>query len=702
MEGADEAKQTEAKAAETSSVEAPAAMVNGTEDKKSAGEKKRKAAEGAGASSAAAAAVADKGDRPRRGKEKAEGFYKPSAQVARGLHEDEEPKEKKGHLIPKGKGEKLGSLMDPKAWKHIADENIKKFHRCLYNTDGTKTTRKPEISKWTGISGEKGTATQEDLERRLKTATVKQLQDICTIVGLTHSGTKDELSSELAEFLSCPKGDFAGKKLHSTGGKKSSKKSGKTSSKASSAKSKGGSGVKRPPGKFILFCNERRAAVKQEMEAEGVDAAPKEINKRLGEEWNDMDDDEKKPYKDKAEELLAAWKQSTGGGSSSKKGKKGEGDEDDEDEGEEDENEAVQGQGGAKRCRVDGLPESSGAAQPVFLPGLSLPTDVMRDVFLPLITPNDSTALCRTSEAVSSALEAGVAADIDSIIRHDGLTGVIGYRQVRQSTGVRRLVRRLRLIRLHYLMVAGGDWRGSVPLLRLAKSCGRVKQLPIELTKNDLQHVGSKAVIDSRPPSMRQYALFSHRLSQRMRLTRDAGGGDEMGGDEVTVYTDQTVPARYRDRFDPDDPVCEYGGVVYDGFRGMIIKSMAFGSSRLVSNRFYNGRPPSAECHRINVLLDQQPPLWDCRTIGYHLHTPRRFVILCGDEEGDDFLAFIEMTKDPYGTADMYLYTTEAPQSGVGGAGSPLTVSIAHNKMGDAITLLPDVDEASNTAVAAV
>ncbi|CEM09862.1 unnamed protein product [Vitrella brassicaformis CCMP3155] len=520
--------------------------------------------------------------------------------------------------------------------------------------------------------------------------------------------TTEEASDAAHEgFLSCPKGDLAGKKLHNTGGQKSSKKSGKTSSKPSSAKSEGGSGVKRPPGKFILFCNERRAALKQEMEAEGVDAAPKGVNKRLGEEWNTMDEDEKKPYKDKAEELLAAWKQSTGGDSSSKKGKKGKGDEDDEDEGEEDENEAVQGQGGAKRCRVDGLPESSGAAQPVFLPGLSLPTDVMRDVFLPLITPNDSTALCRTSEAVSSALEAGVAADIDSIIRHDGLTGVIGYRQVRQSTGVRRLVRRLRLIRLHYLMVAGGDWRGSVPLLRLAKSCGRVKQLPIELTKNDLQHVGSKAVIDSRPPSMRQYALFSHRLSQRMRLTRDAGGGDEMGGDEVTVYTDQTVPARYRDRFDPDDPVCEYGGVVYDGFRGMIIKSMAFGSSRLVSNRFYNGRPPSAECHRINVLLDQQPPLWDCRTIGYHLHTPRRFVILCGDEEGDDFLAFIEMTKYtghmyPDGAADMYLYTTEAPQSGVGAAGSPLTVSIARNKMGDDIRALPDVDEASNTAVAAV
>mmetsp|Transcript_16880 Transcript_16880/g.40509 ORF Transcript_16880/g.40509 Transcript_16880/m.40509 type:complete len:349 (-) Transcript_16880:17-1063(-) len=219
------------------------------------------------------------------------------------------------------------------------------------------------------------------------------------------------------------------------------------------------------------------------------------------------------------------------------------------------------GEGGAKRRRVDAPPgESSGAVGP---PGL--PTDVLRSL-LPFVcghrddpdtlTPQNTIALCRTSEAVSSALEAGVAADIDSIIRHDGLTGVIGYRQVRQSTGVRRLVRRLRLIRLHYLMVAGGDWRGSVPLLRLAKSCGRVQSLPIDLTNDDLQEVGSKAIIDSRPEAIRQYSLFSHRLGDNMQLTRNADGRDELGEWDVVVDTQQTVPARYR--FDAADPPCQH------------------------------------------------------------------------------------------------------------------------------------------------
>ncbi|CEL94396.1 unnamed protein product [Vitrella brassicaformis CCMP3155] len=368
------------------------------------------------------------------------------------------------------------------------------------------------------------------------------------------------------------------------------------------------------------------------------------------------------------------------------------------------------GEGGAKRRRVDAPPgESSGAVGP---PGL--PTDVLRSL-LPFVcghrddpdtlTPQNTIALCRTSEAVGSAVEADLIADIDSIIRRDGLTGVIGYTPLRQSSDCSPLVRRMRLIRLQYLMVTGGDWQGNVPVLRLAKSCGRVQQLPIELTEDDLHHVGSKAVIDGRPETIRQYALFSHRLGDNMQLTRNANGRDELGGLEMRARYAGTLQVRCTARFGTNDRVCEYDGGLYDGFRGLIIKSMAFGSSRLVSNRFH--RHGSAEYHRIGVLFDQKPPLWDCRTIGYYVPSPygdipRRFVILCGDEEGDDFLAFIEMTKDPYGTADMYLYTTEAPQSGVGGAGSPLTVSIAHNKMGDAITLLPDVDEASNTAVAAV
>ena len=228
----------------------------------------------------------------------------------------------------------------------------------------------------------------------------------------------------------------------------------------------------------------------------------------------------------------------------------------------------VQVEVNSKRRRVDAPPvEPSVAADPPGLP--DIPTDVIRGTLLPLIsghrddpatlTPEHTIALCRTSEAVSSTVEADLVADSDSIIQRDGLTGVIGYTPLRQSSHGSRLVRRLRLIRLKYVMATGGDWQGSVSVLRLAKSCGRVQQLPIELTNDDLQHVGSKAVIDSRPPSIRQYTLFSHRLGygEGMQLRRTANGRDELGGSEVTVHTDQTVPDEYADRFDAADPPCQ-------------------------------------------------------------------------------------------------------------------------------------------------
>ncbi|CEL94395.1 unnamed protein product [Vitrella brassicaformis CCMP3155] len=353
----------------------------------------------------------------------------------------------------------------------------------------------------------------------------------------------------------------------------------------------------------------------------------------------------------------------------------------------------------SKRPRGDAPVESSGAAAPPLLPGLSLPTDVMRDIFLPFLTPHDSTALCRTSEAVSSTVEAALVADMDSIIQRDGLTGVIGYTPLNQSSHGSRLVRRLRLIRLHYMMVTGGDWRGTVPLLRLAKSCGRVQQLPVELTNDDLRLAGSKAVIDSRRKALRQYSLYSHRLGERMRLTRNAGGRDELGGGLVRVHTRQRAPAIYRHRFDAADPPCRYrefpaygdAGLDYSSFRGLIIRRLAALSSREVTR--HSGR-------RIGALMAQQPPLWGCRTIAYSTtdygwsgFVTYRFVILCGAEEGDEFAAYIEMAKYNDGSASIELRTTAAPRGGVSGpAAFPQVVSVARSKMdGPSLKLLPDI-----------
>ncbi|CEL94383.1 unnamed protein product [Vitrella brassicaformis CCMP3155] len=204
---------------------------------------------------------------------------------------------------------------------------------------------------------------------------------------------------------------------------------------------------------------------------------------------------------------------------------------------------------------------------------------------------------------------------------------------------------------------------------------------------------------------MRQYGLYGNRLGERMRLTRTTNGREMLGGYvQVTVHTEQTVPRRYRDRFNAADPPCEhYLGEEHGSFREVAIKRLASLSSHFVSDHWWD--PPSPESDRIGALIDQPPPVWDgCRTIDYTSDYTtggtRRLVILCGEEDGDDFMAHIEVHKRPHGSASIALYTTEAPQKiGSGPAVFPRAVDIARNKMRDAITVLPQVNEAINTAV---
>ncbi|CEM08987.1 unnamed protein product [Vitrella brassicaformis CCMP3155] len=355
-----------------------------------------------------------------------------------------------------------------------------------------------------------------------------------------------------------------------------------------------------------------------------------------------------------------------------------------------------------KKVEVDAKRRHIGAADPPFLAGLPLlPTDVVRDTLMPLISgerdtpstlkPQNTIALCRTSEAVSSALEAALVGDIDSLIEKNGLTGVIGYAPLRRSVGARHLVRRLRLIRLHYLMATGGDWRGSEPVLRLARSCGRLQQLPIELTGGDLQQAGSKTVYLRRPEAIRQYGLYGHRLGDDMQLTLAADGREILGGwYAVGVHTRWTVPARYAAGFDPKDPPCICDGDEYGTFRGLVVKRTCFGSSRRVRDEVWGRR--TAEYRRICALIAQQPPLWGCRIIDYtsRFGSPYRFVILCGDKDGDEFTSTITVAKWGRQPAYIALQTSEEPQSGSDLASSvPRAVDIAHDKLGGAITLLP-------------
>jgi len=228
-------------------------------------------------------------------------------------------------------------------------------------------------------------------------------------------------------------------------------------------------------------------------------------------------------------------------------------------------------------------------------------------------------------------------------------------------------------VRLWWVLVNGGQWAANEPILRLARSSGCLASLPLIITAADVQQAtADKTVFLNRPEAICQYSLYAHQLGQNTQLTRTANWRDELGWWVVRVHSDQeteeqTVPAEYAEQFDAADPPCRH-------FRDVIIQELTW-SSRCASLQFWH--PPSGQSFHIYELIDQQPPLWGCRTIVDYTsdhsrfgNLPRRLVILCGDEEGDDFAAFIRMFKHPDGLTSIELLTTEVPQRGVSGPGA--------------------------------
>ncbi|CEM28284.1 unnamed protein product [Vitrella brassicaformis CCMP3155] len=197
-----------------------------------------------------------------------------------------------------------------------------------------------------------------------------------------------------------------------------------------------------------------------------------------------------------------------------------------------------------------------------------------------------SNTMASTSHAGSSAVETAVTSAIDGLIRNKGLENIIGYQTLRQSTSRRRV---FRLIRLRYVLEVGGDWSGSVALLRLAKNLKRIQQLPLQLGEGDVRRAGTKEDIDSRLASMRQYGLFGNRLDGDLGLTRGAAGEvvwggrtwvvcrERLGGIPVKVHKPETVPAEYRDTFDPSDPPCRCIYHEYRSFREIVMTRMLHG-----------------------------------------------------------------------------------------------------------------------------
>ncbi|CEM28313.1 unnamed protein product [Vitrella brassicaformis CCMP3155] len=295
---------------------------------------------------------------------------------------------------------------------------------------------------------------------------------------------------------------------------------------------------------------------------------------------------------------------------------------------------------------------------------------------------------CKTLDFATN-ITTSIQERIDQLLREQQIDSVLTYdhnttqqqQQPQGGAGQQQMTQRGFLESLWWVLAKGGQWAGNKPILPLARSSGCLASLPLIITAADVrQATADKTVFLNRPEAIRQYSLYAHRLGDSMQLTRTAGGRDTVGGGVVRVHTDAA------------DPPCRPCT-----FRGRIIENLASLSSRVVSCNYW--RPTaltwspvlwyrsysrySAGYDSIGALMAQEPPLWGCRTIDYtNYDTSSRLVILCGDEEGDEFTAYIEMTKYPDESASIALWTTEAPQQGVTGPTAfPQTVAIAQNKM---------------------
>lgn len=64
---------------------------------------------------------------------------------------------------------------------------------------------------------------------------------------------------------------------------------------------------KRAPSAYMLWLNEKRAEIKDELLSTNPDAKITDVTKRAGEVWKELSEDEKAPFQEKSEELRAAY-----------------------------------------------------------------------------------------------------------------------------------------------------------------------------------------------------------------------------------------------------------------------------------------------------------------------------------------------------------------------------------------------------------
>eukprot|EP00618_Florenciella_parvula_P013620 CAMPEP_0119501966 /NCGR_PEP_ID=MMETSP1344-20130328/23604_1 /TAXON_ID=236787 /ORGANISM="Florenciella parvula, Strain CCMP2471" /LENGTH=252 /DNA_ID=CAMNT_0007538151 /DNA_START=11 /DNA_END=769 /DNA_ORIENTATION=+ len=197
---------------------------------------------------------------------------------------------------PEGSGEPLGEIdyVNEMIGKIKDDDVARLLHTICYGKPGKQTTRKKGLRAFNGWADASVAKTKADKLATNNKVKVTMIKEVCGVLGLEKSGTKDELCSRVTEFLAKPSGEnvvkSAPKKRKAAKGKKKKGKKGKK-------------GPKKPraPSAYILFCKVARPKVVEEE----PDLGSTEIMTKMGAMWKALSDDEQGKYKKQSAALKA-------------------------------------------------------------------------------------------------------------------------------------------------------------------------------------------------------------------------------------------------------------------------------------------------------------------------------------------------------------------------------------------------------------
>uniref|UniRef100_A0A1B6MIJ9 Protein DEK n=1 Tax=Graphocephala atropunctata TaxID=36148 RepID=A0A1B6MIJ9_9HEMI len=121
----------------------------------------------------------------------------------------EQKEEHKVIQIPEGKGKALGEIPRVELGIQRAKvDDLKLLHRLCFGKPGKADILKKNIRKFKGYEFEEASDDYEKkkvtIEKGFKKVTVAHLKNICNIIDIEKSGTKDDILARILSFLTCP------------------------------------------------------------------------------------------------------------------------------------------------------------------------------------------------------------------------------------------------------------------------------------------------------------------------------------------------------------------------------------------------------------------------------------------------------------------------------------------------------------------